>query len=142
MKSKAKMDKETSSKVRKSEKFYNDSEKYLEEIGFFKKLESFEDFSPEEIKQILIEVIQKYFNGECSQDFVSGVGSILHTNVITGSQISGTPKEVEKIAAATCTLDDLDLEIISSKKKRKSFQEIDSIIRNVWNELTEGTQNQ
>lgn len=125
------------SQTKEIESFYSGSKKYLKEIGFFKKLESFKDFSPEEIKQILNEVIQKYFNGECSCDFVLGTGSIIHTNVINGAQISGNPKEIEKIASITCTLDDLAANAISTKEKRKSSEEIDSIIRKIWDELKE-----
>jgi polynucleotide 5'-kinase involved in rRNA processing len=126
-----------SSQTKEIASFYSGSEKYLEKIGFFKKLESFKDFSPEEIKQILNEVIKKYFNGEYSCNFVLGAGSIIHTNIINGAQINGNPKEIEKIASITCTLDELAISAISTKEKIKSSEEIDSIIRKIWDELKE-----
>jgi hypothetical protein len=130
------MNKEDLRHIKKIEKFFYDGEKYLEEIGFYKKLEEGKDFSFEEVKQIIIGGIQKYFNREFNQNFVLGVGSIIFHDVITAGQISGTLKEVEKIASATCSLDDLVLEIFDSKANQKSSYEIDLIIRNIFNDLS------
>lgn len=70
--------------------------KYLNQIGFTKKLEEGKDFTPEEIKNILNNTFQKYVNGEVTQEFVLGVGSIIHNNVFMGLQISGSADQLTK----------------------------------------------
>ncbi len=113
-------------------------ERYLESIGFFRKLEACVDFSVEEIRKILVESIQKYLNGEVDQNFILGLGSTIHLNVISGAQIKGRKKDIEEIAASTCELDDLLLESYKEGRSKRSEQEIDLIIRNIFKNLTKG----
>ncbi len=76
--------------------------KYLNQIGFTKKLEEGKDFTPEEIKNILNNTFQKYVNGEVTQEFVLGIGSIIHHNVFMGLQISGSADQIDEIASVAC----------------------------------------
>lgn len=113
-------------------------ERYLESIGFFRRLEAGVDFSVEEIKKIIVESIQKYLDGEVDQDFVLGVGSTIHLNVVGGAQIKGRKKDIEKVAAVTCELDDLVFESYKEGKSKRSEQEIDLIIRDIFKNLARG----
>jgi hypothetical protein len=136
MNRKLKMNKEDLQHIKKIDEFFYESEKYFEEIGFYKKLEEGKNFSFEEVKQIIIGGIQKYFNREFNQNFVLGIGSIIFHDIIMGEQINGTLQEVEKIESATCSLNGLVFEIFDSKENQKSSYEIDLIIHNIFNELT------
>lgn len=78
-----KIKKKASSPTRKSEDFFKDGWKYLEKIGFAKKLNKGESFSPAEIRKIILESIRMYKQGKARQNFVLGIGSIIHHNIIT-----------------------------------------------------------
>lgn len=131
-----KMDKkELSFQIQKIDEFFKESWKYLKKSGVTKKLEEGENFLAEEIKQILASNIQRYVDGEVNQKFILGLGSILHQEVVMGAQISGSAEQIEKTASVTCLLDDLAIATLGSKKTKKSPEEIDLIIRNIYKDL-------
>lgn len=126
--------------IQKIDEFFKESREYLKEIGVKRKLKEGKNFSPKEIRQILVSNIQRYIDGEVNQKFVLGLGSILHNEVFMGGQISGSAKEVELVASATCSLDDLAIATPGSKKTKKSPEEIDLVIRNIFEDLKQKNQ--
>lgn len=103
-------------------------DQYLAQIGFEERLKRGDFFSDAELKQILGENLQRYVDGQVSQDFAIGLGARLYEEVIVGGGD-------EVLLSVTCGLDDLVHEMVSGKGASKSPAEKDKILRDALETL-------
>jgi hypothetical protein len=102
---------------------------YLREIGLDKKLEERKALKGLEIKKLLRKNIEKYFKRKVSQEFVLGLAWKLYE---LAADIEGS--EVSQILGVACPLHDIEVEIMKYGKIRKSPEEIDKLIRQLFEE--------
>jgi len=113
--------------------FLEDAYTYLRSLGFDKRIEKGEIIPAAEVKQLFRENIEKYFRGEVDQKFIIGLAHIFD-NLAVGLEGDVEGPEVEQILAVSCPLTDVVLEIMKYGKIRKSPEEIDKLIHQLFEE--------
>jgi hypothetical protein len=110
--------------------FLKDPDNYLRSIGLYKRLEERKILPAIEIKQLLRENFKKYFRGEVTQKFIIGLAWRLYE--LCYASIEGP--ETAQILGVTCPIQDFEIEIMQGGKIKKTPQEIDRLIRQLFEE--------
>lgn len=89
-------------------------EKYLKQVDFDGRLERGEYFSNKELRELLLENLEKYFEGEKDQDFVIELGIVFYPEIITS-----TDEHNDSLMTSVCLLTDLACNYKSAPKTKK-----------------------
>jgi len=104
--------------VKPLKKNQKEVERYLKEINFDERLKKGEYFTNEELRELLIKNLEKYFAGKRTQKFIIELGAIFYEEVMFSAN-----KKDDPLMTSVCVLNDfaLNYKVPSSPKKREEI---------------------
>jgi hypothetical protein len=113
--------------------FLTDAYAYIRSLGFDKRIKRGEIIPAAEVKQLFRENVERYFRGEVDQKFIIGLAHIFDSLAV-GLEGNIEGPEVTQILAVSCPLIEIESEIMKYGKIKKSPEEIDKIIHQLFEE--------
>ena len=111
--------------------FLADAYAYIRSLDFDKRIKRGEIIPAAEVKQLFRENVERYFRGEVDQKFIIGLAHIFDSLAV-GLERNIEGPEVEQILAVSCPLVEVESEIMRYGKIKKSPEEIDKLIHQLF----------